>query len=59
MQIVPIFHINRLKKFIKGEDPNRVQVLKPDPLVVEEELEYKVEGILSHRVKKKQRKNID
>ena len=52
MQIVPIFHVNRLKKFVQGEDSNRVQVLKPDPVVIEEEFEYEVEGILSHRIKK-------
>jgi hypothetical protein len=52
MGIVPIFHENRLKKFVPGQDPNRVQVLRPDPEMIQEEQEFEVSGILDHRIKR-------
>ena len=50
------YHISRLKKFVEDNDPNRNQVLRPDPELVQDVEEYEVEAILDHRYKRRLRK---
>ncbi|WP_378079600.1 hypothetical protein, partial [Chromobacterium violaceum] len=45
------YHVSRLKKFIDDNDPNRNQVLRPNPHVMKDVKEYEVEAILNHRYK--------
>jgi hypothetical protein len=46
------YHVSRLKKFVQDADPNRGQVLRPDPDVIEDVEEYEVEAIMNHRYKR-------
>src|SRR5450759_4051378 len=50
------YHVSRLKKFVEDDDPNRNQVLCPDPELVKDVEEYEVEAILDHRYKRRLRK---
>jgi hypothetical protein len=46
------YHVSRLKMFVQDADPNRGQVLRPDPDVIEDVEEYEVEAIMNHRYKR-------
>jgi hypothetical protein len=47
------YHVSRLKKFVEDSDPNRNQILRPAPTLVEDIEEYVVEGIIDHRYKRR------
>ena len=46
----PVFHVDKLKKYIHSEDFLR-EVHLPPPVVVEDHLEYEVEDLIWHRGK--------
>ena len=46
----PVFHIDKLKKYIRSEEFLR-EVHPPPPVVVEDHLEYEVEDFIRHRGK--------
>ena len=46
----PVFHIDKLKKYIRSEEFLR-EVHPPPPIVVEDHLEYEVEDLIRHRGK--------
>ena len=46
----PVFHIDKLKKYIRSEEFLR-EVHPPPPVVVEDHLEYEVEDLIRHRGK--------
>ena len=46
----PVFHINKLKRYIHSEEFSR-EVQPPPPMVVEYHLEYVVEDLIWHRGK--------
>ncbi len=52
------FHVSRLKKFVQDSDPNRNQVLRPDPDMIKDIEEYEVEEILNHRYKRIQGRQL-
>ena len=39
------YHVSRLKKFVEDDNPNRNQVLRPDPELVKDVEEYEVEAV--------------
>ena len=43
----PVFHVNKLKKYIHSEEFSR-EVHPPPPVVVEDHLEYEVEDLIWH-----------
>ena len=47
-QIHLVFHIDRLKRYIRSEESLR-EVEKPPPVLMEDHLEYEVEGLIRHR----------
>ena len=46
----PVFHIDKLKKYIRSEEFLR-EVQPPPPVVIEDHLEYEVEDLIRHRGK--------
>ena len=46
-QIHPVFHIDRLKRYVRSEEFLR-EVKPPPPVVVEDHLEYEVEDLIRH-----------
>ena len=47
-QIHPVFHIDRLKRYVHSEEFLR-EVEPPPPVLVEDHLEYEVEDLIRHR----------
>ena len=46
-QIHPVFHIDRLKRYVHSEEFLR-EVEPPPPILVEDHLEYEVEDLIWH-----------
>ena len=47
-QIHPVFHIDRLKRYVRSEE-FLWEVEPPPPILVEDHLEYEVEDLIWHR----------
>lgn len=52
----PVFHVSKLKKFI--QDESREQSERPDPIIIDNEPEYEIEGILDHRTRYKHKEYL-
>jgi hypothetical protein len=55
MKIHPTFHVSKLKPYIENNDelfPNRGQIVRPAPDIIDGEKEYEIERILGKRERK-------
>jgi len=60
MRIHPVFHVSLLKRYTPNDDekfPDR-EVIPPEPILVNDEMEYEVEEILDQRITKKGNKSV-
>jgi hypothetical protein len=55
MKIHPTFHVSKLKPYIDNNDelfPNRGQIVRPPPDIIDNKQEYEIDKILNKRERK-------